>query len=312
MLYHPGDHAHAVATDVRGGGADPCAPCAAGWTAALALGSWGCALAGIGARANIRAPIVEPQPPSSAAHPVTPPGDLLIVLGESLSFRCDDTSCDVEARYRIRAKEAINTELAFVLPQASPLAVHVGTQIATVDDRQRTRARARGRGPVRDRSRSASDSSRRRRRASRPRSPPGENVVSVSYKQPLGRREYGHGYFSRGRFVDYFRYELWPLSEWKHAAGFRIDGEVVIQRPAAVLVAPAVLDAALGRLPRSGAAESRLAGATWPGITPGVPDSRSAPAPALVRDRRRRSGARCPEPEPRARAVTTYMDAIFA
>lgn len=196
-------------------------------TLALALAL---ALAGSGARANIRAPIVEPQPPSSAAHPVAAPGDRLIVMGESLSFRCNETSCDVEARYRIRAKEAVNTELAFVLPQASPLAVHVGTQVATVDvsgapepapeDEVQFESLAPGRGKL------ATAQARFAAAFAA-----GENIVSVSYKQPLGRREYGHGYFSRGRFVDYFRYELWPLAEWKHAPGFRIEGEVVIQRP---------------------------------------------------------------------------------
>ncbi len=190
----------------------------------------GVLLAGGAAPANIRAPIVEPQPPSSAAHPVAPPGDVLVVLGESLSFRCDETSCDVEARYRIRAKEAVNTELAFVLPQASPVAVHVGTQVATVDV-----AGAPDPAPEDDVQFESLALGKRRLATVQARFPAafaaGENVVSVSYKQPLGRREYGHGYFSRGRFVDYFRYELWPLSEWKHAPGFRIDGDVTILRP---------------------------------------------------------------------------------
>jgi hypothetical protein len=188
------------------------------------------ALFGTSARANIRAPIVEPQPPSSAAHPLAPPGDLLTVMGEALSFRCDDTSCDVEARYRIRAKEAVNTELAFVLPQASPLAVHVGTQVATVDV-----SGAPAPAPEDEIQFESLALGKRRLETAQARFPAafaaGENVVSVSYKQPLGRREYGHGYFSRGRFVDYFRYELWPLSEWKHAASFRIECEIVIHRP---------------------------------------------------------------------------------
>jgi hypothetical protein len=188
------------------------------------------ALAGTGARANIRAPIVEPQPPSSAARPVAAPGAQLIVMGESLSFRCDETSCDVEARYRIRAKEAVNTELAFVLPQASPLAVHVGTQVATVDV-----SGAPEPAPEDEVQFESAALGKRKLATAQARFPAafaaGENIVSVSYKQPLGRREYGHGYFSRGRFVDYFRYELWPLAEWKHAPGFRVEGEVVIQRP---------------------------------------------------------------------------------
>ncbi len=189
-------------------------------------------LVGAPAPANIRAPIVQPQPPSSAAHPVAPLGDLLIVLGESLSFRCDDTSCDVEARYRIRARETVNTELGFVLPQAAPLAVHVGTQIATVDVSGAPEPAPAPEDEVQFETFALGKQHLATVQARFPAAfAAGENVVSVSYKQGLGRREYGHGYFSRGRFVDYFRYELWPLAEWKHAPGFRIDGEVVILRP---------------------------------------------------------------------------------
>ncbi|HEX2658887.1 MAG TPA: hypothetical protein VHU40_11470, partial [Polyangia bacterium] len=59
----------------------------------------------------------------------------------------------------------------------------------------------------------------------------GENTVVVTYRQPLGRREYDHSYFSKGRWVQFFRYELWPLSEWKHAPGFKVHIATTIHRP---------------------------------------------------------------------------------
>ena len=183
------------------------------------------------ARANIRAPVIEPKPASSAARPLVPPGDLLSVLGESLTFRCAESGCDVEARYRIQARAPLTTQLAFVVPQAVPLSVRVGDAPAAVD------VGAAAADPVNeDEIRSATAILESQHLAAvqarfSAAFTAGENVVSVSYRQPLGRREYAHGYFRRGRFVEFFRYELWPLWEWKHASGFRVDGEVVIQRP---------------------------------------------------------------------------------
>jgi len=192
------------------------------------------ALAGAGpaARANMRAPRIEPQPPSSAARPLAGAGDLLSVLDEGLAFRCAAAACDVEARYRIQAREAVTAELAFVSPQPTPLTVRVGG--AT------TAAVAVGSAAepvVQDELQDETSSLENRHLAAvqvkfTAAFVAGENLVSVSYRQPLGRREYDPGYFSKGRFVEFFRYELWPLAEWKHAPGFHIDGEVVIHRPA--------------------------------------------------------------------------------
>ena len=206
-----------------------------GRSAALPLAALALIAAGATARANIRAPILEPQPPSSAARPLAPAGDLLLITGETLTFRCGDEACDVEALYRIKARQAITTELAFVLPQAAPLSVRVGTQSATVDasvDVATSEPEPVAEDEIRP---ETTILAHRHLVAVQARFTaafvPGDNVISVSYMQPLGRREYGHGYFRRGRFVDFFRYELWPLWEWKHAPGFRIDVEVVISRP---------------------------------------------------------------------------------
>jgi hypothetical protein len=184
------------------------------------------------AHANIRAPIFEPRPPSSAARPVTKPNDQLTVLNEALTFRCSDTACDVEARYRILASAPLAAELAFVSPQAEPLAVRVGTAAATVAVTPVAPE------PVEEPSLhwEARELAERHLTAVEARFSAifaaGENVVTVSYQQPLGREEHGHSYFSKGRFVQLFRYELWPLREWKRAPDFRIDGDVAIRRPA--------------------------------------------------------------------------------
>jgi hypothetical protein len=183
------------------------------------------------ARANVRAPLVEPRPPSSAALPLERGADAQ-VLGETLTFRCDAAACDVEARYRIQAPQAVTLQLAFVLPSATPVAVKVGAAAAPVSVAAAPpeALRADEVDPLEQRALERQNLPVLQARFSAP-FVAGENVMVVTYRQPLGRQEYGHGYFSAGRWVDFFRYELWPLSEWKHAPGFHVDGEVVIARP---------------------------------------------------------------------------------
>ncbi|HEY8926422.1 MAG TPA: hypothetical protein VIU64_18700, partial [Polyangia bacterium] len=197
-------------------------------------------------RANARAPLIEPQAPSSAARllPATAGGaggradDPLAaadpqVLDESLRVRCRERDCDVEARYRIRLRQAATLHLAFVLPSPTPVSVKVGSAASEVGvaaappeslriedgDQLEQHALERRKTPVYE---------------ARFRAPfaAGENTLAVTYRQPLGRSEHGHGYFSKGRFTDFFRYEVWPLSEWKHAPAFHVDAEVAIHRPA--------------------------------------------------------------------------------
>jgi hypothetical protein len=199
--------------------------------AALLLTCAGLVASARPARANVRAPLVEPRRPSSAALP--PDGAVDVsVLGERLIFRCAAGACEVEARYRLLAREPVALELAFILPSATPVAVRVGSVAAPVT------VTAAPPAAVRDDEVEALE-----RRALDLQHLPvlqakfpaqlvaGENALVVTYRQPLGRHEYGHGYFSQGRFLEFFRYELWPLSEWKRAADFRIEGEVSIHRP---------------------------------------------------------------------------------
>jgi hypothetical protein len=182
------------------------------------------------ARANMRAPIVEAKPPSSALAPTDRTTDVL-VLGETLSFHCEAAACAVEARYRVRADAPIVLELAFIIPSATPVAVQVGgagtpvtvsvappealprKEVDHLEDKVDVR-----RFPVLQAKFAASLIA-------------GENSIVVTYRQPLGRMELDHGYFKKGRFVEFFRYEVWPLSEWKHAPGFFVAGDVTIRRP---------------------------------------------------------------------------------
>jgi hypothetical protein len=190
-------------------------------------------------RANIRAPIVFPRPPSSAVQPLQEgdgagarPAADLEVLGETLTFRCGAFACDVEARYRIAARRGATVPLAFVLPSATPVAVKVGAAAAPVSV-VAAPPEALGDRDVNSLELHALENQNLQVLQARFTATfvPGENVVDVTYQQQLGQREYGHSYFSKGRFVDFFRYELWPLREWRHAPGFRVDGDVMITRP---------------------------------------------------------------------------------
>jgi hypothetical protein len=203
--------------------------------AALALGiiMLAIALPARPARGNARAPKVVPQTPSTAAFPVADARGLA-VLGEDLSFACEvePGSCTVVARYRIQAPSAVNVELAFVMPLPAPLTVTVGSGPTA------TRVSAAPAGALRDEDLNPWEVERET--APLPKYQAvftaslvaGENTVTATYQQPVGQYEHGHGYFTKGRFTDYFRYELWPLAEWLHAPGFSISGTLSIHRPA--------------------------------------------------------------------------------
>jgi hypothetical protein len=175
---------------------------------------------------------VVPQTPSTAAFPVAAAPDLA-VLGEDLSFACeaDPQSCSVVATYRIHAPTAVSVELAFVMPLPAPLTVTVGSGAAA------TRVRAAPAEALRDEDLNPWELERET--APLPKyqavfTAPlvaGENTVTAAYRQPLGKYEHDYGYFSKGRFTDNFRYELWPLDEWRHAPGFSISGTLSIHRP---------------------------------------------------------------------------------
>lgn len=183
------------------------------------------------AYANLRAPRVEARQPSSAVRPLGEVPDVT-VLGETLDFRCDNEACDVEARYRISAAHAVTIKSAFVVPTATPVHVLVGASPALAEvlaappeaisndyvDGQEANSIQRQNLPMLEARFEASFAA-------------GDNTIIVTYRQPLGRYEHDYGYFKKGRFVQSFRYELWPLSEWKHAPGFQVDGTVTIRRP---------------------------------------------------------------------------------
>ncbi len=181
---------------------------------------------GSSARANLRAPLVIPESPSSA---LSAPAFPLTVEGELLTFLCGADSCLVTARYEVRCAAASRVQLEFILPTQGAVTATTNSDPATV--------RVVPARPLRP-------GGGRTLPADTPRSSPlfragfestlgeGSNTVTVRYSQPLGAVETDYGYLKkRGRMVQQFSYELWPLLEWKRSPGLRVKLSVAIERP---------------------------------------------------------------------------------
>jgi len=114
----------------------------------------------------------------------------------------------------------------------------------------------------------------------------GEIVVSGTTSSRWGAREYAIGYFSRAASSTISATSCGRSPNGSTPAGFRIDGEVVIQRPRPSWWRRLFIDAAL--LGAAGA--DRSISSRWssrPGITSGVPDSVRFRAASGARSARR-------------------------
>lgn len=183
--------------------------------------------AGFPASANLRAPVVIPEFPSSAlAAPAAP----LVVEGERLTFLCGADSCLVTAQYDVGSAAASRVQLDFVLPAEVPV---TATTNSDRDSVQVVPA-----APLRpEEARSLPLDGPRTSRLFRARFQSalkeGPNTVTVRYSQRLGAREVDYGYLKKeGRMVQRMSYELWPLREWKRSAAFRVKLSVAVERPA--------------------------------------------------------------------------------
>ncbi len=177
--------------------------------------------------ANLRAPAVVPESPSSA---LAAPDPGLTVDRESLRFACGPTSCDVTARYEVTAAAAVRVHLEFILPVESPVTAVTNAETGSVAvvpahplRPAEARALSRGEQGAPALFRAGFESSLRA----------GPNTVTIRYAQPLGAEETDYGYGKKqGRMVQRFRYELWPLREWSRGSGFQVRLGVGIDRPA--------------------------------------------------------------------------------
>jgi hypothetical protein len=184
-------------------------------------------LGGSSATANLRAPVVIPESPSSAlAAPAIP----LTVEREVLGFVCGADACLVTAQYEVLSAAASRVQLEFILPAEGPVTATTNGGRDTVQvvpaaplrpEEIRTLLAGETRTPPLFRAAFQSSLGE------------GANTLTIRYSQPLGAEEVGYGYLKKqGRMVQRFRYELWPLREWKRSPGFRVKLSVAIERPA--------------------------------------------------------------------------------
>ena len=178
------------------------------------------------ADANLRAPRRVPESPSSA---LAAPATGLVVERERLTFLCGAEACDVTAEYDVTAAGAENVRLEMILPAPGDVTARTNGSPETVsivpaeplrDEELRGLPEpGPGEPPLH---RAAFDGALR----------PGPNTIAVRYRQPLGGEEVGHSSRRAGRFVQRFRYELWPLREWTRKEGFRLRLAIGVERPA--------------------------------------------------------------------------------
>ncbi len=172
--------------------------------------------------ANLRAPQNISREPSSALYA---PANAVKVLREGMTVDCDWQVCDVSVKYLIEAMQPVSTTVDFMVPQEVEVRATVGAAAVAVqkksvpyDDDPREKDREVQQYPE------VFDALFK---ASFPLEvATGQHEISIRYSQPLSQEERGYGYFSKGHYVSFFQYELWPLNEWQLAGNFVLDLKV--------------------------------------------------------------------------------------
>jgi hypothetical protein len=182
------------------------------------------------ASANLRAPGSVPHSPSSALY--VPAGGLT-VTGEELTFDCDDR-CAVTAAYAVTAAKEGRLAFEFILPVKEQVAVRVGplgapVQVGPAEPLGERETKGMAAASARSYRNDRTPLYRARFEATLVKGP---NRIVVTYSQPLGAFERDYGYFKKGRWVQVFQYEVWPLKEWTVAPGFAAKLTVTMPRPA--------------------------------------------------------------------------------
>lgn len=141
---------------------------------------------------------------------------MLTVQNETLNIDCDYVSCDVQAVYKILSAKPAELEFAFILPTDTPVEARVAgsLQIATVTPNNKymwePTFSSTGEQPL-------------FQAVFRGKVSIGTNIITIKYQQPLMIREYDYGYFSSGRSVESFTYQLGPLKQWQLDKDFSLE-----------------------------------------------------------------------------------------
>ncbi len=190
------------------------------------LGAALAVLVALPAAANLRAPRRVPEAPSTA---LAASATGLVVERERLTFLCGTEACAVTAEYDVSAAAPERVRLEMVLPGPGAVTARTNGEEGTV---QVVPAEPLKAEELRGLPEAGPDEPALHRAAFEAPLRAGSNTVAVGYVQPLGGEEVGHSSVRSGRFVQRFRYELWPLREWMRKDGFRIRLAIGVERPA--------------------------------------------------------------------------------
>ncbi|PVZ86639.1 hypothetical protein C9426_14550 [Serratia sp. S1B] len=164
--------------------------------------------------ANMRGPRLIWQAPSFSLS--SPQGNKLTVKKEKLNVDCDYDNCQVQAVYEVTSTVQADVAFVFVMPANTAVSARVnGTRqpaavtldkinawkVSDNDTREYPLYEAAFTGKVSI----------------------GANSINIKYNQPLTLLERDYGYFTDGRIVEQFSYQLGPLKEWPLADDFSLD-----------------------------------------------------------------------------------------
>ncbi|MCS3433963.1 hypothetical protein [Klebsiella sp. BIGb0407] len=166
------------------------------------------------AHANMRAPMRIEYAPSFSLN--APKASQLIVEKEKLNIDCGYQYCEVQAVYFIRSEISEELAFEFILPKNTPVEARVtGTLRPTrvTQDESQTWTLPEWRSRHLPLYQAAFSGNIRA----------GMNIINIKYRQPLTILERSYGYFTDGRFIEQFTYQLGPLKEWTLADDFSLQ-----------------------------------------------------------------------------------------
>ena len=180
--------------------------------------------------ANMRAPYMRTNSASRTLTQKTPA--TLVVLEEDLSFECEapyegdigtvtqqKRFAQVTAVYLVDAGKAGECAFEFLMPDNVEVESSVNGKRCAAENTVIEKGKAADGWSVRmDRSLCRATFVGKLLQ--------GENIIRVSYRQPVGVTETHYGYFTKSRYASGFGYELWPLKEWKLAEDFTLNVDV--------------------------------------------------------------------------------------
>lgn len=175
--------------------------------------------------ANMRAPQHYIYPPSSVLYHSS---KNLVVNTESLHINCANKNCAVKVKYEVEAKKTAPYKFSFILPAKVVIKVYkkdTWTRAKTSAMKPRNKKEEAFRHASFNRSRT-----RLHQASFNMKLKQGKNNIQIQYSQPMSGFEGAYGYFRKSRYFHQFRYEIWPLKQWRRSRDFKLNVSVKIRK----------------------------------------------------------------------------------